>query len=153
MIWGLGSFLLLVVLMRGALFPKLKKGMNARHAKVQADLEGADRVRAEGADDVARYQAALAVANAEAASTLEAARNDVDADRQAKITAANARIGERRAAAATEIDAARRDALARTESIVAAVAASAAERVLGQPVDREAVRPVVAEVMSAGVTG
>ncbi len=29
MIWGLGSFLLLVVLMRVALFPKLKKGMDA----------------------------------------------------------------------------------------------------------------------------
>jgi F-type H+-transporting ATPase subunit b len=150
MAWGLGSFLVLVVLMRVALFPKLKKGMNARYAKTQADLEAAERIREEAAADVARYQAAIAEANAEAARLLEAARHEVDADRTGKITAANARIAELRAAAAAEIEAARQRALASTEPIVLSIAATAAERILGVPLDRDAVRPIVAEIVSAG---
>ena len=88
--------------------------------------------------------------NAEGARVLEQARQHVDTDRTAKITAANARIAERRAAAAAEVDAARRTALASTEPIVLEISASAAERILGVPVDRAAVRPVVTEIVEAG---
>jgi len=66
-IWGAASFLVLFVVMRLWLFPKLKKGMDARHARIQGDLDRAERLRAEAADDVARFQAALAEVNAEAA--------------------------------------------------------------------------------------
>jgi len=150
MAWGIGSFAVLFVLMRLWLFPKLKKGTDARYAKTQADLDDAERIREEGAEDVARYDAAIAEVNAEAARVLEQARQHVDGDRTAKITAANARIAERRAAAAAEVDAARRTALASTEPIVVEISASAAERILGVPVDRNAVRPVVTEIVEAG---
>ena len=66
------------------------------------------------------------------------------------MTAANARIGERRAAAAAEVDAARRAALASTEPIVLEVAVTGAERILGTPVNRDAVRPLVTEIVGAG---
>jgi F-type H+-transporting ATPase subunit b len=150
MAWGLGSFLVLVLLMRVWLFPKLKKGTDARYAKTRADLDAAERIQEEGAEDVARYEAAIAEVNAEAARVLEQARQQVDSDRTAKITAANARIAERRAAAAAEVEAARRTALASTEPIVLEISASAAERILGVPVDRNAARPVVAEIVEAG---
>ena len=154
MAWGLGSFLVLVLLMRVWLFPKLKKGTDARYAKTHGDLDEAERVRAAGAEDVARYEAAMAEINAEAARRLEQARQELDADRTAKITAANARIAERRAAASAEIEAARREALASTQPIVLEIGASAAERILGVPVDRDAARPIVAEIVEAGtVTG
>jgi F-type H+-transporting ATPase subunit b len=154
MAWGLGSFLVLVLLMRVWLFPKLKKGTDARYAKTQADLSDAERIRAAGADDVARYEAAIAEANAEAARLLEEARREADADRTTQVTAANARIAERRAAAAAEVEAARQAAVASTAPIVTEVAASAAERILGVPVDRAQVRPIVAEIVTAGtVTG
>jgi F-type H+-transporting ATPase subunit b len=149
--WGLGSFLVLVVLMRVWLFPMVKKGMVARNAKIRADLDDAERIREEAAEEVARYEAALAEARAAAARILEAARHDVDADRTAKITAANARIAEQRAAAVAELDAARQAALGQAEQIVLEVAASAAERILGRPVDRDGVRPVVSEVVRAEV--
>ena len=154
MAWGLGSFLVLVLLMRVWLFPKLKKGTDARYAKTRADLDDAERIRAAGADDVARYEAAIADANAEAARRLELARQEVDADRGTKVTAANARIAERRGAAAAEVEAARREALASTQPVVLEIGASAAERILGVPVDRAAARPIVAEIVEAGtVTG
>jgi F-type H+-transporting ATPase subunit b len=150
MAWGLGSFLLLVLLMRVWLFPKLKKGMDARYAKTRADLDDAERIREAGAADVARYDAAIADANAEAARVLERVRQELDSDRTAKVTAANARIAERRGAAAAEVEAARRAALSSTEPIVLEIGASAAERILGVPVDRDAVRPLIAEIVEAG---
>jgi F-type H+-transporting ATPase subunit b len=154
MAWGIGSFLLLVLLMRVWLFPKLKKGTDARYAKTRADLDDAERIREEGAEDVARYEAAIAEANADGARLLERARQEVDADRSTKVGAANARIAERRGAAAAEVETARQAALASTEPIVLEIGASAAERILGVPVDRAAVRPVVAEIVAAGtVTG
>jgi len=149
--WGLGSFLALVLLMRVWLFPKLKKGMVARNAKIQGDLDDAERIREEAAEDVAAYEAALAAARGEAARILEVARHDVDADRTAKLTAANARIGEQRAAAAAELDTARAAALGQAEEIVVEVAAAAGERILGKPVDRAAVRPTVSDVVRTEV--
>jgi F-type H+-transporting ATPase subunit b len=150
MAWGLGSFLVLVLLMRVWLFPKLKKGTDARYAKTRADLDDAERIREAGAADVARYDAAIAEANGEAARLLEAARQETDADRNVKIQAANARIAERRAAAAAEVESARREALASTQPIVLEIGASAAERILGVPVDRASVRPIVTEIVEAG---
>jgi len=149
--WGLGSFLALVLLMRVWLFPKLKKGMVARNAKIQGDLDDAERIREEAAEDVAAYEAALAQARGEAARILELARHEVDADRTAKVTAANARIGEQRAAAAAELDVSRTAALDQVEDIVVEVASVGAERILGKPVDRVAVRPTVGEVVRAEV--
>jgi F-type H+-transporting ATPase subunit b len=149
--WGLGSFLALVLLMRVWLFPKLKKGMLARNAKIQGDLDDAERIREEAAEDVAAYEAALAAARGEAARILEVARHEVDADRTAKLTAANGRIAEQRAAATAELEAARTAALGQAEEIVVEVSAVAGERILGKPVDRTAVRPLVSEVVRAEV--
>jgi F-type H+-transporting ATPase subunit b len=150
MAWGLGSFLVLVLLMRVWLFPNLKKGTDARYAKTRADLDDAERIREAGAADVARYDEAIAEANTEAAHLLEAARQETDADRNVKIQSANARIAERRAAAAAEVESARREALAGTQPIVLEIGATAAERILGVPVDRASVRPIVTEIVEAG---
>ena len=40
--WGAGSFIVLFVLMRLVLFPRLKKGMDARYGKIRGDHETAD---------------------------------------------------------------------------------------------------------------
>jgi F-type H+-transporting ATPase subunit b len=153
MAWGLGSFLVLLLIMRLWLYPKLKKGMDSRYAKIQADIAEAEKLREQASLEVARYQAAIAEANAEAATALEAARRDVEADRNTKVTAANARIAEQKAAAAGEIEDARQTALASTAPIVVEIAATAATRVLGTTVRREEIEPLVADVMGAGVVG
>ena len=138
MAWGLGSFLVLVVLMRVWLFPKLKKGMDARYAKTRGDLDEAERIREEAADRrrplpgghrrVQRRGRPVARASPARRSTPIAS---------VKVTAANARIAERRSRRR------RRDrcrpshaALASTEPIVLEVAVNAAE-----PCPRRAGRP------------
>lgn len=150
MAWGIGSFAVLFVLMRLWLFPKLKKGMVARNAKVKADHDDSERIRREAADDVAQYDAAVAAARAEAARLIDVARQEVEADRTVKVAAANARVAELRAAATAELDHARLAALGQVEEIVLEVASTAAERILHRPVDRDAARPTVAEVVREG---
>src|SRR6516225_2988104 len=60
MAWGFGSFIVLFLLMRYWLFPKVRKGMEARSARIRADLDGAESVREAAATDEVRYEAAIA---------------------------------------------------------------------------------------------
>jgi len=150
MAWGLGSFLVLVLLMRVWLYPALKKGMDARYAKIREDTDVAESTREAAAADEARYEAAIAQARSEANALIDAARREVEADRSAKMATANARISERRAEAAAETDASKQAAMGQVQQVVVEVASSAAERILGRPVDRETVAPLVTEVVHAG---
>ena len=54
--------------MRVWLFPKVKKGMEARYGKIRADLESAEATKADAEREVADYQSALAAVRAEAES-------------------------------------------------------------------------------------
>ena len=58
--WGAGAFVVLRVLMRFVLFPKVKKGMDARYGMIRGDHETADAVRAAAAAEVAAYERELA---------------------------------------------------------------------------------------------
>jgi F-type H+-transporting ATPase subunit b len=149
-LWGFGSFIVLFLLMRYWLFPKVRKGMSARDAVVRTNLDTAETVREAAAADEIRYEAGIAAARSEANTLLEAARSDVDADRTAKVAAANARIAERRAAAAAQTEAAKQAALAHVEEAVLDVATTAAQRVLAtKVVDAEMARRAVADVIRA----
>jgi F-type H+-transporting ATPase subunit b len=149
--WGAGAFILLAVVMRYWLFPKLKNGMDARYASIRNAHETAEATRDAAQAEVAAYDAGIAEARAEAAVILDEARREVEADRQRKLAAANSRIAERRAAAAVEAEAAKAAAMGHIEDAVAEVAAAIAGRVLEQPVDPSSVRDTVRSVVSAGV--
>ena len=45
--WGAGAFIVLFLLMRLVLFPRLKEGMDARYGKIRGDHEAADAARTE----------------------------------------------------------------------------------------------------------
>ena len=57
--WGAGAFIVLFVLMRVWLFPRLKKGMDARYGKIRGDHETADATRAAANAEVAEYEAEI----------------------------------------------------------------------------------------------
>ena len=72
--WGAGAFVVLFVVMRIWLFPRLKKGMDARYGKIRGDHESADSMRSTAKAEVAEYEAEIASVKAQAAGRLEAAR-------------------------------------------------------------------------------
>ncbi len=147
MLWAAGSFLVLFVLMRYFLFPRLKKSTEARYASIRANSEGADQVKADAKSDVAEYEKALAAARAEAAGRIDAARQTVDNERNAQLAQVNARIAAARAEADQQNAAARAAAQGDVASAVATVASRVAEIALGKTPDASVVNAAVASAM------
>lgn len=150
MLWGFGSFVVLALLMRYVLYPRLRRGMDARYGIIKGGHDEADRVMESAQSDVAAYDAQLAAVRAEAQQRIEAARNVLDGERSERLTEVNARVAERRAAAATEVEQARAAAQGEVEQAVRAVATRAGELALGRSPDPQVVSSVVADVMGAG---
>jgi F-type H+-transporting ATPase subunit b len=148
--WGAGAFIVFALLMRFFLFPRLKKGMDARYGAIRSEHEEADRLRTTAQAEVAEYQQALAQVKAEAANRVEAARAQLDAERTAGLAAVNARIAERRAAAAAEAEAAKAAAREHVENAVATVASTITEMAIGKAPSSAAVQRAVADVVSVG---
>ena len=150
-IWGASSFIVFALLMRFFLFPRLKKGMEARYNSIREGHENADAARSSARSEVAQYEAAVAAAKAEAAKVVDAARATLESERQAQISAANARINAKREAAQRDAEAAKAAVRGQIESAVTDVVSSAVEAAVGKRPDASAVSRAVADVMSAGV--
>ncbi|CAB4663497.1 unannotated protein [freshwater metagenome] len=149
--WSAGSFFVLLVIMRYYLFPKLKKGMDARYADIRSDIEGADSVKAAAQTDVAGYEKQLAAVRVEAAGRIDAARQTVDAERNTQLTQVNARIASARADADAQTAAARAAAQGQVAAAVAQVATKAATMASGRTPDASVVQAAVTAAMeSAG---
>ncbi len=150
LIWGAGSFLVFLVIMRVFLFPKLKKGMDARYNGIREDFEQADATRTAAKTDVSKYEAALAEVRAEAAARVDKARQTLDEERSAKIAEANARIAAKRAAADAEISAARLAVRDQVAAAVASVTERTTQLAVGKSPDAGVVQKAVQQVMQTG---
>jgi F-type H+-transporting ATPase subunit b len=148
--WGAGAFIVLFVLVRLVLFPKLKQGMDARYGKIRGDHETADATRAAAKAEVAEYEAELAKVKAEARQRVDAARQTLESERTEALTEANARNAERRAEAMAQAEAARAAASQHIEAAVADVSSRVSELATGRRPDAEAVNQIVSTLMSGG---
>jgi F-type H+-transporting ATPase subunit b len=142
--------LVFLVLMRVYLFPKLKKGMDARYTSIREDFEQADATRQGAQSDVAKYEAALAEVRAEAAGRIDAARQTVDAERNAKIAETNSKIAAKRVAADAELAAARAKVRDQVAEAVSTVTARTTQLAVGKSPDGSVVREAVQQVMQSG---
>jgi len=151
LVWGAGAFLVFFIAMRLWLFPKLRKGMDARYGSIRASHEAADSLRAAAQAEVAEYQHQLAAVKAEGATIIDAARQELEVRRNARLAEVNAKIAEKRAAANAEAEAARAAVQEHVSSAVAEVAAKAIELATGRVPDPSVVERVVAEAIGAEV--
>lgn len=149
--WGAGAFIVFALLMRFFLYPRLRKGMDARYNHIQEGHEQADTARAAARAEVAEYESALATVKAEANERIDAARQTLEAERQARLAEVNAEIAAKRDAAAAETRAARDAAEADVASAVTDVAGRTVELSIGRAPDPGAIRAAVDQAMSAGV--
>ena len=152
-LWGFGSFVVLALAMRYFLYPRLRKGMDARVPADQGGHDEADRVTEEAKADVAKYEHAAPRRGAsQAQKRIEAARANLDAERTERLTEVTARSpnDEQRRRPRSKLHEPPRKP--RSSTPVRAVATRAGELALGRPPDSRVVSEVVAEVMSAGVS-
>ncbi len=148
LIWGGASFLIFLVLFRYFLYPRLRKGMDARYNGIRNDHEQADAERSAARSEVAEYETQLASVKAEAAARVEAARQVLESERQERIAVLNAQLAERRSAAQADTDAAKAAVRDQIHSAVADVAGLAGELATGRRPDDAVVARVVNEVMA-----
>ena len=152
LVWGSGAFVVFAVLMRLVLYPRMKKGMEARYASIRAGHEDADATRLAAQTEVSEYQTQLAAVRAEASGRIDAARQTLEAERQARLAEANARIAERRAEAAAQVEAAREAAGAQIEEAVAGLVSNITELATGKRPDGAVVSGAVSSAMTAGAS-
>lgn len=146
--WGAGSFIVFALLMRFVLFPRVKRGMDARYESIQTAHETADAERASARAEVADYEAQLAGIKAEAALVVDAARVTLEAERQAKLAEVNARLAEQRSTAQAQAEAVRTAARDQIHAAVSDVAGRAGELATGRRPGSDVVDRAVTEVMA-----
>ncbi len=149
-VWAIGTFAVLLVLMRYWLYPRLKRGMDERYARIESQLAEAEETRTEVEAELTEYQVAIAQVRTEANQRLDAARAELEHVRQARLGEVNNEISAQRAQAAASAEAARQVAMVSVEGAVAEVAANAAQRALGVPIDPEVARRAAQDVVEAG---
>ncbi len=145
--WGAGAFIVLFAVMRIWLFPRLKKGMDARYGKIRGDHEMADSTRAAARAEVAEYEAEIASVKAHAAARLEAARGVLECERTAALAEVNGRIAIQRSESNAASEAARAAASEHVQAAVADVSSRAAELATGRKPQAAAVSGIVASLM------
>lgn len=148
-VWGFGSFVVLAIVLRYVLFPKVRAGMTARYDSIQGDFEKAETLTASARAEVSEYDAQVASVRADAQGHVDAARATLEGERNEQLTAVNARIAEKRAAAAAEVEAARQAASLQVAAAVSDVAARAGELAAGKAPSADVVTAAVDAAMGA----
>jgi F-type H+-transporting ATPase subunit b len=149
--WGFGSFVVMALVLRYLLYPKLKRGMDERAENMRREREAAEELTASARDDVAGYEAQVASLRSEAQQRVEVARATLEAERAERLAAANAEIADRRGAAMAEVEAARAAAQGDVETAVVDVVGRLAELATGRPADQSTVENAVRQTMGAEV--
>ncbi|HCB34119.1 MAG TPA: ATP synthase F0 subunit B [Acidimicrobiaceae bacterium] len=142
-IWGSLAFLILLVVMWKFAYPAIRKAMEGRTARIQAEIDAAAAANREAQELRARYDARLVEADAEAARIVEAARGEAERVRRERLAAIEPEIAERRAQAEADIEAARVRALADVRSQITSLAVGAASQVVMASLDADAHRRLI----------
>ena len=136
-IWGTIAFVILLIGMWKFAFPAVTKMMNDRTERIRANLDNAERVKAEAQEILVEYQRQLADAKNEANRIIEEARQTADQLRRDLMTRAEAEVADLRARNREEIEAAKARTMAELRSEVSGLAIDLAEKVVAQNLDRQ----------------
>ena len=148
--WLTISFGLIFVIVGLGMVPKIQGTVDARDARIAADLATAASAR-ETADRLeAEHRAALDKSRAEAAAVAAEAKAAAAQATEAKVKAADAAAGTRIEEAMRRIGEARVSAEAEVEAVAAEAAAAMVARVAGLTVDQEAARMAVKQELVRG---
>lgn len=145
--WSLGSFVVLLILMRLVLYPRVSRGMKARADHITKSLADADGIRAASQADVKAYDAKLVEIRAEATAKIDAARATVEQERAEAVAGAGRRIADLRTAAAAEAASTRQSVSGSMVDAASDVVSTATRMLLGNAPDAGAVRSAVSQVM------
>ena len=137
LVYSLIAFAVLVALFLKFGYPPVKKGLEARTARIRGDLEQAEKAKTEAEKVLADYKKQLADSKGEADKIIDDARQQAEKVKADVIAKANAEAAEIKSKASADIESARSAALASLQSSVAEIAIELAEKVVEKNLDRE----------------
>jgi F-type H+-transporting ATPase subunit b len=130
LLFGSIFFVLLLVAMIVLVFPKVRKTMEQRTAKIQGQLEEAERTKREADQILEQYRAQLAEARAEVAKIIEEGKRTADALRTDLVAKAERDAQEIVSRAQTDVAGERDRAIAALKDTLGELSISIASRVL-----------------------
>lgn len=150
-VWLAITFAILYVLMAKLALPRVTAILDARQAKINADLDRAAALRDEAAAVLASYEKALADARAQAQALLSEASTELAEAASLRLGRTATDIEARIAAAEARIAAAKNAALDELHTVATEVARDMAVKVAGVTVDAETAGTAVAAVLKEEV--
>lgn len=126
-------------------WPKITKGLSEREGKIRNEIEAAERARKAADQALKDYEKSLAEARAEAQALIDQTKAEQVRMAAELKTKAEAEVSQMRESALRSIDAAKRAAVSDLYSEAAAIATSAASRILQRELNEDDQRRIVEE--------
>jgi F-type H+-transporting ATPase subunit b len=136
-LWGTISFFIVFALLAWKAWPAIKKALQDREDRIEADLERAEAAKVEAETSLADYQRQLADARNEAGRIIEEARLAADQVRKDLGARAETEAAELRNRAQDDIRLATERALADLQGRVTELSIELAEKVVERNLDRD----------------
>src|SRR5439155_21825224 len=124
------------VIGRGML-PKIQATVDARDARIQEDLAGAERARAEASETEVAYRARIDESRAEAMRLTQASKQETLRETETRIKAADVEIGAKTKAAEDRIREASDAAMKEIEAVAAELAQDLVAKLAGVTVAKD----------------
>lgn len=146
-------FLIVLVILSKAVWPKIQAGLDEREKKIRDEIESAEEARQQAKDALEMYEKSLAQARTEAQQMLEDAKVEQQKFSNELRTKAEAEQAARNEKAQREIESAKRAAVNEVYAEAATLATSIASKILSREVSSDdqmqLIEEAVAELGSA----
>jgi F-type H+-transporting ATPase subunit b len=148
LIWGLVGFALLMAVLWARVFPLLNRTLDERAARIQGQIEEAERQRVEAEQLRRKYEEQLADARNQANEILDQARKDAERIRHDAVGKAEEEAAQVLARAREEAEAVRARLVQDLRIQVAVASVELAGKIVGRELDAERHRALVDEYIN-----
>ena len=147
-LWLVLTLLAIFILVGRGIVPRVEATVDARDAKIAADLAEAERLRGAAEAEEEAWRKKMNDAHAEAVTAAAQAKAASTHDAEVRVKAADAEIAKKLDVAAAALATARNNALTEIEGVAAEAARDIVAKLTGAAVSADAARTAVAGALS-----
>lgn len=144
LVWLAIVFTVLYIVLSRVVLPRIGEVLEDRQARIADDLDAAEKLKSDAEKARGAYEATLAKARAAAQEAAGKAREQVAAESTSRRAKVDHELAEKTRAAETAIADAKDKALADIRAAAAEIAATAVQRITGQPASPATIAAAVA---------
>ena len=142
------AFLIIWVVLAKLVWPQVLSMMEKRQAKIQADLDDAERAKAEAAEEARNYEAKILDAHHEADAIVAKAKKEAEEVRSAVLAKAQREAADIIAKAHGAVDSERHKAMIELSSSVVDLSVEIASKIIGNDLSEEEQRKLAEKYLA-----